>query len=292
MNTYLKIAKHLTAPLAGVGALLLLLSSCKEVGPEITLKNNQNAVADTTYVETPQTAETKNVLVEEFTGVRCPNCPQGHQIIANIKSANPDRVISISFHPVNSLGIHYSFSKDTFQNGNAQSLYDFMQPLGFEPVAAINRIASTNSVLWDKNVWSSKVTAELAQTTPVNLVLEKTYNPANRELTIVTELHYTSDVAEKNKLTIVLSESDIESAQLNGSVIDTFYVHKDVQRAFVTAIQGDIIDAPLDAGRVVRKVYKTTLAAKWKPEHMHIVAYVHEYENRKLVYQARELKVQ
>lgn len=277
-----------------IGGILLsvTLYSCKEVGPEINLKNNQNVVSDTTYIETPETPETKNVMVEEFTGVRCPNCPQGHQIIASIKSANPDRVVSVSFHPVNSLGIHYSFSKDTFENQNAQSLYDFMQPLGFEPVAAVDRIPSTSSVLWDKNVWSSKVTAQLAQTTPVNIKLDKSYNTTTRELTITTELHYTSTVTPKNKLTVVLSESDIESAQLNGSVIDTFYVHKDVERTFVTAIQGDLIDAPLDAGRVVVKVYKTTLAAKWKPENMHIVAYVHEYESGKLVYQAKELKVQ
>ena len=280
--------------LSVIGSILLsvTLYSCKEVGPEINLKNNQNVVSDTTYIETPETPETKNVMVEEFTGVRCPNCPQGHQIIASIKSANPDRVVSVSFHPVNSLGIHYSFSKDTFENQNAQSLYDFMQPLGFEPVAAVDRIPSTSSVLWDKNVWSSKVTAQLAQTTPVNIKLDKSYNTTTRELTITTELHYTSTVTPKNKLTVVLSESDIESAQLNGSVIDTFYVHKDVERTFVTAIQGDLIDAPLDAGRVVVKVYKTTLAAKWKPENMHIVAYVHEYESGKLVYQAKEINVQ
>jgi hypothetical protein len=280
--------------LSVIGGILLsvTLYSCKEVGPEINLKNNQNVVSDTTYIETPETPETKNVMVEEFTGVRCPNCPQGHQIIASIKSANPDRVVSVSFHPVNSLGIHYSFSKDTFENQNAQSLYDFMQPLGFEPVAAVDRIPSTSSVLWDKNVWSSKVTAQLAQTTPVNIKLDKSYNSTTRELTITTELHYTSTVTPKNKLTVVLSESDIESAQLNGSVIDTFYVHKDVERTFVTAIQGDLIDAPLDAGRVVVKVYKTTLAAKWKPENMHIVAYVHEYESGKLVYQAKEINIQ
>ncbi|HLP21928.1 MAG TPA: Omp28-related outer membrane protein [Chitinophagales bacterium] len=269
-----------------------LLQSCKEVGPEINLKNNQNAVSDTTYVESPQAAEVKNVILEEFTGVRCPNCPQGHQITAQIKAANPGRVISVSFHPVNSLGYHYPFSKDTFQNAVAQSLFDFMGQLGFEPVAAVDRLANGTSVLWDKNVWSSKTTAQLAQTTPVNLVLGKTYNPANRELTIVTELHYTQNVAEKNKLTVVLSESDIESAQLDGSVIDTFYIHKDVERAFITAVQGDVIDQPLDAGRVVVKVYKTTLAAKWKPENMHIVAYVHQYENAKQVYQAKELEVQ
>src|SRR5690348_14133339 len=87
-----------------------LLYSCKEVGPDINLHGNQNALTDSTYVESPvQTPETKNVLIEEFTGVRCPNCPQGHVIIANIKAANPGRVVSVSLHPQNSLGYPYPF---------------------------------------------------------------------------------------------------------------------------------------------------------------------------------------
>ena len=91
--------------------------SCKEVGPDINLHGNQNAILDTTYIESPvATAEVKNVVIEEFTGVRCPNCPQGHVIIANIKAANPNRIVAVSLHPVNSLGHPYSFSTQDFEN--------------------------------------------------------------------------------------------------------------------------------------------------------------------------------
>src|SRR4051794_39448582 len=84
------------------------LFSCQEEGPAINLKGNENAVADTTYIEsTVPAAEAKNVMLEEFTGVRCPNCPAGHITIDQIKTANPGRVVSISYHPMNSLGTPY-----------------------------------------------------------------------------------------------------------------------------------------------------------------------------------------
>lgn len=270
------------------------IHSCKEVGPNINLKNNRNVVSDTTYIESPvATAELKNAVIEEFTGVRCPNCPQGHQTIAAIKAANPGRVISVSLHPINSLGIHYHFSQDTFENSSAQTLFDYLVQIGLEPAAAIDRIpANSTSVLFDRSVWNTKVASQLALSTPVNIVLDKSYDSTTRELTIVTELHYTQNVAAENKLTLLLTESDIISAQLNGSVIDTFYNHKDIQRAFVSEIQGDLIEQPRDAGRVIIKVYKTTLAAKWKPENMHILAYVHEFGTSKLVYQGKEIEVQ
>ena len=275
--------------------LIALLPSCKEVGPNINLKNNQNAVSDTTYMETPvAAAELKNVVIEEFTGVRCPNCPQGHQIIQAIKAANGERVLSVSLHPLSSLTAVYPFSVDTFENGNAQTLFEYLVDIGLLPAAAIDRIpAATTSVLFDKNNWATKTTEELAKATPVNLKLSKTFNTTTRELTIVSELHYTKNVSTQNKLTLLLTESNIVTAQLNGSVKDTFYTHNDIERAFVSDIQGDVVtQQPLDAGRVVVKVYKTTLAPKWKPENMNILAYVHEFQNdSKIVHQARELKI-
>lgn len=274
--------------------VVLFFSACKEVGPEINLHGNPNSVADTTYVESPiATAETKNVLIEEFTGVRCPNCPQGHVTTANIKAAHPSRVASISLHPINSLGVPYPFSVQDFRSSKAQTLFDYLEQIGFEPAAAIDRIpASGTSVLCDYNEWGAKVNAQLSLTTPVNVMLSKSFDTTNYELTIIAELHYTQDVTEENKLTIVLTESDIVSAQLNGSIIDTFYVHKDVMRDFVTSVQGDAITQTREAGRVVRKVYKKILDAAWKPENMHIIAYVHEYLNAKKVYQTKEIEVQ
>ena len=90
----------------------------------------------------------------------------------------------------------------------------------------------------------------------------------------------------------MVTESDIVTAQLDGSEIDTFYVHKDVLRDFISDTRGDIIDVPLDAGRVVRKIYKKILDAAWKPENMKVLAYVHEYVNSKIVYQVKEIDVE
>ena len=53
-----------------------------------------------TYVNTEPLD--KNVILEEFTGVRCSACPQGHQTANQILEANPGRVWVIAFHPYNS----------------------------------------------------------------------------------------------------------------------------------------------------------------------------------------------
>lgn len=284
---------NLNKVLVAVG-ILLSWSGCKEIGPEITLRGNDKAISDTSYIESPiATPELKNVVIEEFTGVRCPNCPQGHQIIKSIKQTNPDRIVAVSLHPINSLGAPYSFSVQDFRTQQAQSLFDYFGQIGLQPAASIDRMkfSGENAVLLDKNKWTGYVNQQLSVATPINVNVEPIYDSVTRELTAVIELHYTQSIAEENRLTVAITESEIVTAQLDGSVIDTFYTHKDIMRTFLTALQGDQITATTVAGRVVRKVYKVTLDALWKPENMKLTAYVHQFNNIKNVYQGKEVEI-
>ena len=49
-----------------------------------------------TFVNT--TPENKNVLLEEFTGISCGYCPDGHLIASQIHDANPNDVAIINIH--------------------------------------------------------------------------------------------------------------------------------------------------------------------------------------------------
>ena len=42
--------------------------------------------------------QNKNVIIEEFTGRSCPNCPDGHRIANAIMEAYPGRVWAINLH--------------------------------------------------------------------------------------------------------------------------------------------------------------------------------------------------
>lgn len=277
-----------------VSGILVIGTGCKETGPEISLRPNTKAVSDTTYIESPVAVpELKNVVIEEFTGVRCPNCPQGHQIIKTIKQNNPGRIVAVSLHPINSLGAPYSFSAQDLRTQQAQTLFDYLGQIGLEPAAGIDRVkfSAESAILLEKSKWTNYVNQQLSLPASVNVLLETRYDSVSRQLTAVVELHYTQNITEENRLTVALTESEIVTAQLNGSVIDTFYTHKDILRTFITAIQGDPLNTTTEAGRVIRKVYKITLDALWKPENMKLVAYVHQFNNVKNVYQGKEADV-
>ena len=52
--------------------------------------------AQTSFVST--SPENKNVVLEDFTGIYCPNCPDGHLKAQDIYDANPGDVVLINIH--------------------------------------------------------------------------------------------------------------------------------------------------------------------------------------------------
>ena len=281
--------------ITAIAAFTFLLPACKEIGPTINLKDNPNVVADTTYVETPVAAETKNVVIEEFTGVQCTNCPDGHAIIATLKGTTyPGRICALALHPMTPLGYPMQgISVTDLEDAQSNTLYgDYQGP--FLPCGMIDRqLFSGQPVIpVDKTTWITYTGQEIALTTPVNVLLSKTFDASNNSLTITVELHYTQAVTQLNNLTVALTESNIITAQKNGTLIDTFYVHNDVLRSIITNTEGDNLTDSLQAGRVIRKIYKTVLNAAWKPANMNIIAFVREYQNSKVIYQGKEISVQ
>lgn len=63
------------------------------------------------------------VLIEDLTGVRCPNCPKGAKAIENIISNLEGKVVAV--------GIHGTFLTKPIE-GNVASKYDFRNPKSIE----------------------------------------------------------------------------------------------------------------------------------------------------------------
>jgi len=277
---------------------LSFFSSCKEVGPDINLHGNANSVSDTTYLESPvATAAAKNVLIEEFTGVQCPNCPAGHAVVDGIEAQYPGRIAAIALHPNNSLGRPFPFSLQNLITASSTSLLAYLADPSSEPCAGVDRqlFQGQTYILTDRNSWPGFVQSEIVLTPQVNIILSDQFNAATSQLNVIAEVHYTQNVSQPNNITIALTEDSIVTAQLNGFVIDTFYTHNNVLRNILTSTEGDNVaynsGVTLVAGRVVRLVYQTTLNSLWKPQNMHIVAFVHEHASSQVVYQASIIKL-
>ncbi|MCD8529021.1 MAG: hypothetical protein LRY27_03465 [Chitinophagales bacterium] len=111
---------------------IIAFSSCKEDGPFINFEDNQATLLDTTYISTtPIQAQNKNVLFEEFSGVRCSNCPSGNQTTHQIYLDKGARFIPVTCHS-DFLAAPYDGNPD-LRNADANEIANSLGPIGQKP---------------------------------------------------------------------------------------------------------------------------------------------------------------
>jgi hypothetical protein len=259
-------------------ASLIFLTSCKEEGPFIILEEPQTPLVDTTFIADDVPApQNKVVLLEEFTGVRCTNCPGGHQKVAELYNLHPGRFIAIAVH-TNFLGAPYENNLDLRTQGG-ETLGSTLGPINGKPSAFVDR-KQFSSVptrdLINPDLWPPLVAEQLALPTPVNLLLEKvSLNDNTRVLRYRITLTYTQN-AQNHNLGFAITENNLISAQLNSGTIIDNYVHKHVLRNYLSPIIGQPLTETLETGRVIIKEFEFEIPLSWNIENLELIAFIRQ----------------
>lgn len=234
------------------------------------------------------TPSNKNVVLEEYTGINCVYCPDGHRRANLIKTANPGRVVLVNVHAGAFAGGTPNLRTTA---GNAWDNY--ASPTGY-PSGSVNRTVFPTSSTPGKSAmgrgdWNAAAGTILNQASPVNVAAQGTINWTTREISVDVEAYYTdSSTASTNYVTVALLQNNIASAQagagFNPSSIDPntgLYLHKHALRAVLTPTWGDAIDTTTQ-GHLFAKTYTYTIPANINGvaiddlSQLEIAVYVHE----------------
>ncbi len=219
--------------------------------------------------------ENKKVVLEEFTGITCGYCPDGHVIAQNIQNNNPGNVFLINIH------------QGGFANpGNTG--FDFRTPFGnalaaqvganFYPSATINR----NSNALSRNAWTSAANTALGQSSDVNVGVEADIDVQTNTITVHVEAFYTADSPEStNKLNIALLQNNTIGPQTdyaNGNTTEYNHMHRLVW--LITGQWGEVITTTT-AGTFIDETYTYDIPDDYngvpvKIEDLEVVAFITE----------------
>ena len=273
----------LSACLLGA-ASVLLMPACEEVAPPII---GVVVVVDTTFVDPVLPApQQRIVLLEDFTGVRCVNCPQAHELAKEISDDNPGRVVAVSEHNYFEGG--FPNSDEDFRNDDAYAIDNLLGPTSLWPIGVVNRklFSGEPAILLVLAKWTGYVESELAEAPVVNVSMEATLDRANRKVTVIVEAHFLEDVTEDLRLSVMLNENGIIDPQQTQTGVVDDYVHNHVLRAMPTPSTGAVITSTTEAGRVIRRGYEIDVAPIWNIDELEVVAFIHEGQiDRKAVLQ-------
>jgi len=255
----------------------LLIQACKEAGPNVDIDGTSSLSGDTTYLETSvATPQDRVVLIEEFTGVRCVNCPRAHNTIKLIQAAHPGRVLAVGIHT----GIFaqpYTGRQD-FQIPEGTAIEQALNGAQGYPSGAVDRKLFTGEsrIIIGDNKWANYVNDQLVLPTPVNINLAKVYNPGARRLDLSVTMRFTAPVTNNLYFSAYLIEDNIIDHQLTPTGVDTAYLHTHVLRKLLTPLSGQQLNAPsFTPGRVVVQRYSLTLNPLFKVANTKIIAFVH-----------------
>lgn len=180
----------------------------------------------------PITAEVKkNVLIEDFTGQKCINCPLAAEEIASLQQTCGENIIAVSIH-----GGSLSLSEDKTVAGLANTQGDdYVSHWGVNsfPKGWIDRSGS----LLDYEQWGASVVKRFSVAPKVNI-------DVNNIKVNTTDISFDVDVIglenAQGKLQVWLTESNITAIQfMPDGTRNNNYVHNHVFRASVSAPYGD-----------------------------------------------------
>lgn len=214
------------------------------------------ATAQTTDTIVSLTPSNKNVILEEFTGINCGYCPDGHKIANQLAAANPGRVFPINVHTGSYAAMYQTDFGSALEGQTGLTGY---------PSGTINRhVFSGSTTALNRGDWSSRANTILSQASPVNVAAEGTLDFVTRELNLTVQLYYTaSSSAATNMLNVAILQDNVLGPQSGSSynpdqVVGNQYNHQHMLRHLITGQWGETI-SNTTAGTFVEKHYTYTI---------------------------------
>ena len=213
----------------------------------------------------------KNVLIEDFTGQLCNNCPLATNTISTLQETfGHDRVIPVAIH-----GGYLTLAAPTGLANAIGNTYTAERGVSSKPKGEVDRTGQ----LLDQEKWGTTVLERIAMTAHVKLGVENiAFDADSREISFSVKTAADLTGAQ-GLLQVWLTESHIHTYQKTpdpnrfpqypASGNDHNYEHNHVLRACVSAKDGDALS--LVAGGSDTRAYKYKLESDWVADNMSVI---------------------
>ena len=256
---------HYLTKFIGVLFMIILLASCEE---------KMVVIPDLGDIDSDRV-----VLIEEFTGVACPQCPGGSQQVEDLIAEFPNNVIAVGIH-TDFLGEPFPDSQFDFRTEEGEMLEDYLGGYLGKPAASFNRIfqESANYTLVSfPNTWPPYFHAEVEKFAKVHVDVETVYDEVSRDLGINVLITAQENIAGDLRISVMLTESHIIDKQIDGSTYIDDYEHNHVLRDMLTNTEGETLIGTMTGGQTVTRMYTYTIPPEdgwWVAANMEVVAFV------------------
>ncbi|MFM9986227.1 MAG: Omp28-related outer membrane protein, partial [Flavobacteriales bacterium] len=156
---------------------------------------------------------TQRVLLEDFTGHDCGNCPEAHLAAKEILENHEEDVALVAVH-AGSLAEPFGQFPDDWRT--AEGEYYLLTQIGTDllPTGRVNRRGGASQDESFGN-WTSVTDSELSETPAVDMQLDASYVAENQHLNVHVNSQWFNAATGNFKLVILITQDSIIAPQLN-----------------------------------------------------------------------------
>ncbi|MBK7231062.1 MAG: Omp28-related outer membrane protein [Saprospiraceae bacterium] len=267
-----------------ISFLFILIAACSDWEQPVVLPN-QGGIQSS-----------RVLLVEEFTGASCTNCPAGNAELVSIIDKYPNNVVVVGVHS-NFLGNPAVAGEPDLRTKDAMDIETFLGTWFGKPEAAFNRRKFPNKSNIRVNrpdTWITFVEEELINAHIADLKLNITYDSLSRKVNITLVATALENINKPLFAHALITESEIFVTQLDLTGKIPNYRHEHVLRKLLTQVGGEKIADSLAKGQSASKSFEYTLPDEnvlWVAKHCSAVGFISYDSSEKYVLQAAEGKI-
>ena len=272
-----------------------------------TLTPVEQARLDSAEAKQAAPTLTQNVLIEDYTGQYCGNCPRAAHMADSMRQKYPGRVFVTEVHVTDYFAaprpphfpIDFRVPDITQSLPNTKESSAITQAFDLDnrglPQGAVNRAsfaAANNDPVATFSLWPGVVTTQLALAPTVELRATPLYDRTTRLLRLKTATKYLTDRAGRNmRLGITIVEDSLFGAQKDYSLnrganpeqITEHYEHHNVMRAALAGTFGTLqVSGPV-ASQQFNNYLGYKLPANWNDRHCSVIVYVADADTRQII---------
>ena len=211
-------------------------------------------------------SQNKKVILEEYTGIYCGYCPDGHSRAQALKNQYPNDVFLINIHTGGYAIPNPAINDPDFRTPFGDAIASQSNLTGY-PSGSVNRqyfssLASNGGTAMSRVDWNTAASQVLTQSAYVNVGVEATINVQNNELTVHVEGYYTGNSPQNtNYLNVVLTQNNTLGPQTGGGMgSDYNHMHRLVH--MITGQWGEVISTT-STGSFIDETFTYTIPSNY-----------------------------
>lgn len=242
----------------------------------------------------------RKILILDFTGHNCQNCPGAAVQASEIHEDFPDLVSLVSIHPdisglTNPLTPDGVLSTDwrTDEGIYYQGIYEVPGQL---PIGNVSGLETSNGKVYGPGEWRPVAESLIAQDPMFEIAVGTTYSVSNHSVDVDATVKGLVDLDANVNITVMLTEGDRMDWQKNGTSeespsdpaypggLTSEYIHQHVLRMNMNDPAGDVVAAGVTEGFEETFSFSSDLDADWVAENMEALVIVFDSDTQEMLH--------